>query len=264
MLFKRVVVGFDGSAASVRALTAARALASEDAALVAVTVAETYFAAHAGMDAVAWEEQIRTEAEQTRMAAQDLLGDMPGAQAEVCLGHGAPTLLKRAEKHGADLICVGAHGHGRVSGVLLGSVATRVVHEARCSVLVARGSEPLDGFPRAIVVGVDSSAESSAATRVARSLARLSDAPVRELGRRPVGALVEASRSADLLVVGSRGVRGLTSVRSVAEHVAHEAECPVLIVRERTPAAATPDGSDAEVGSATTHEPSATRSAPSY
>lgn len=234
MLFKRVVVGFDGSPASVRALTAARALAAEDATFVVLTVAETYFATHAGMDAVAWEEQIRAEADQARLTAEDLLRGMPHARAEVCAGHGAPTLLKEADKLGAELVCVGAHGHGRVSGVLLGSVATKVVHDARSCVLVARGSRPLEDFPHAIVVGVDSSAESNAATRVARSLARLSKASVRELKRRPVGALVEASSTADLLVVGSRGVHGLTSVRSVAERVAHEAECPVLIVRERT------------------------------
>jgi nucleotide-binding universal stress UspA family protein len=242
MLFKRVLVGFDGSPPSVRALTAARALTADDGALVALTVAETYYATHAGMDAVTWEEQIRADADETRATAEELLHDMPGARVELCQGHGGPTLLKKAEKLGADLICVGANGHGRMSGMLLGSVATRVVHDAHCSVLVARGTEPLDDFPASIVVGIDESAASAGAMRVATSLGRMSGAPVRELERRPVDGLIDASRSADLLVVGSRGRHGLSSVRSVAERVAHEAACPVLIVRDKAgvSAASTP------------------------
>jgi nucleotide-binding universal stress UspA family protein len=238
MLFTRVLVGFDGSPASVRAVTAARALTKDDGGLVAVTVAETYYATHAGMDAVAWEEQIRAHADEVRGQAEELLADMPGARAEVCSGHGAPTLLKRAEKLGADLICVGAHGRGRVSGLLLGSVATRVVHDARCSVLIVRGEEPLDRFPASIVVGVDESRESATATDVARALGRLAHAQVRELKRRPVNGLMDASHSADLIVVDNRGLHGLSSVRSVAERMAHEADCPVLIVRDGVPAGA--------------------------
>jgi nucleotide-binding universal stress UspA family protein len=233
MVFNRILVGFDGSPPSVRALTAARALTADDGTLVALTVAETYYATHAGMDAVAWEEKIRAEAGDIRSRAEALLQDVPGARVELCQGHAAPMLLKKAEKLGADLICIGACGHGRVSGMLLGSVATRVVHDAPCSVLVARGTAPLDEFPASIVVGVDASAESAGATRVAASLGRASGAPIRELERRPINGLVEASRSADLLVVGSRGVHGLSAVRSVAEHVAHEASCPVLVVRDK-------------------------------
>jgi nucleotide-binding universal stress UspA family protein len=232
MLYTRVLVGFDGSPASVRALTAARALTKDEGALVAVTVAETYFATHAGMDAVAWEERIRAEADELRSKAEELLADVPESRAEVCSGHGAPTLLRKAEMLEADLICVGAHGHGRVSGMLMGSVATRVVHDARCSVLVARGERPLDDFPESIVVGVDESPESASAAEVARSPARISGAEVRELERRPVDGLIDASRTADLIVVGGRGAHRLLSVRSVAERVAHEAACPVLIVRD--------------------------------
>jgi nucleotide-binding universal stress UspA family protein len=52
--------------------------------------------------------------------------------------------------------------------------------------------------------------------------------------RTPVEALVDASRSADLVVVGSRGATGLAALGSVAERVSHQADCPVLIVRGRT------------------------------
>ena len=49
----------------------------------------------------------------------------------------------------------------------------------------------------------------------------------------PVEALVDASRDAGLLVVGSRGLHGLRALGSVSERVAHSAACSVLVVRSR-------------------------------
>jgi nucleotide-binding universal stress UspA family protein len=49
----------------------------------------------------------------------------------------------------------------------------------------------------------------------------------------PAKALVDASKDADLLVVGSRGGGGFTELLmgSVATQVGHHASCPVVIVR---------------------------------
>jgi nucleotide-binding universal stress UspA family protein len=44
--------------------------------------------------------------------------------------------------------------------------------------------------------------------------------------------LVERSRDADLVVVGSRGVHGLSTIASVSERVAHQAHCTALVVHE--------------------------------
>ena len=49
--------------------------------------------------------------------------------------------------------------------------------------------------------------------------------------RTPVVALRDASNAADLLVVGSRGLRGLKAIGSVSEQLGHESACSILVVR---------------------------------
>jgi len=57
----------------------------------------------------------------------------------VCqLGNPAEEIMKIASKHHADLIVMGAKGLGAIARFLLGSVSTRVVQHATCSVLVVR------------------------------------------------------------------------------------------------------------------------------
>jgi nucleotide-binding universal stress UspA family protein len=48
----------------------------------------------------------------------------------------------------------------------------------------------------------------------------------------PAQALIEASRSADLIVIGSRGTGGFDSLRlgSISNQVVHHGACPVVIV----------------------------------
>ncbi len=71
----------------------------------------------------------------------------------VCqIGKPAAEIMKVASKHRADLIVMGAQGLGAIDRVLLGSVSTRVVQHATCSVLVVRPQRKkhrgvLDRFP---------------------------------------------------------------------------------------------------------------------
>ncbi|HZS10955.1 MAG TPA: universal stress protein, partial [Nitrospirales bacterium] len=54
------------------------------------------------------------------------------------LGHAAAEILKLADAHEADLVVLGALGHGAVARLLLGSVSARVLDHSRASVLIAR------------------------------------------------------------------------------------------------------------------------------
>ncbi|MCS6896980.1 MAG: universal stress protein, partial [Nitrospira sp.] len=54
------------------------------------------------------------------------------------LGQPASEILAQAKRSKTDLIVTGAKGLGAISRALLGSVSTRVVQHASCSVLVVR------------------------------------------------------------------------------------------------------------------------------
>ena len=129
------------------------------------------------------------------------------------------------------LVALGSHGAGRAKGILIGSTATELLHKAPCSVLVAR--KPLSTFPSSIVVGVDDSPKGVTADAVAQDLAEHFGAELDryENVRHPVNTLVEAAIEADLLVVGSRRLKGVKALGSVSERVAHEAKCSVLVIR---------------------------------
>jgi nucleotide-binding universal stress UspA family protein len=113
--------------------------------------------------------------------------------------------------------------------MLLGTVAARTLRDARCSVLIARPARDLATWPQSVAVGIDGSSESAAAFAVARSLAERFGAATRslaatsdhvdgeaahaitgELEEQPAHAvdlLTAASDSADLIVVGNRGLQ---------------------------------------------------------
>ena len=61
----------------------------------------------------------------------------------VVLISGAPAeaILEHAEHSGADLLLAGTHGRSGWSGLLLGSVAQKLVRSARCPVLIAHAPD---------------------------------------------------------------------------------------------------------------------------
>ncbi len=83
-----------------------------------------------------------------------------------------PVLLRELEAEQAALVAVGSHGRGRAAGMLLGTVAARMLRDAPCSVLIARAAATAT-WPQWVGVGIDGSAESAAA--FPRAISRLSD-----------------------------------------------------------------------------------------
>lgn len=253
-LFDRVVCGVDGTASSHAAVRQAGRLVPARRSLELVAVVEEPSAEWSSPVRAAELARCREEAQLALREAHRL---HPHAHSHVRLGDAGRTLCEAAWEARSTLIVVGAPTAGRLGGIVLGSVGTYVLHASPASVLIARATEDDAAFPRSIVVGHDGSANAEAAAAVARELAHrfgaslrvvtatggdgidphhLSEPGVEWSSRRPVDALTEASEDADLVVVGSRGLRGLRSLGSVSERVGHLARSSVLVVR--TPHAA--------------------------
>jgi nucleotide-binding universal stress UspA family protein len=257
-IFDRVVCGVDGSAGGTVAARQAARLTAADGELWLVAVDDPSAAVHAGWEAsrvlAALEEEARAALERGQVATAGI----HDARTMLVEGHPADVLLDHARERDATLLAVGCHGHSRTVGIVLGSVTTLALHEAPCPVLVARGAEDDDRWPRAIVAGVDGSPESIAALEAAHALGERFGVPVtpvvatddprvdldrvrglaldvEEHDARPVDVLAVASEHADLVVVGSRGLHGIHALGSVSERVGHEARCSVLVVRGRAP-----------------------------
>jgi nucleotide-binding universal stress UspA family protein len=249
-LFERILCGVDGTPASLVAVRQALRLQDEHGNVLLFAVANLAQAAQAGMAAPHAAELMQHEAE---AALAEALAIAPSASSKLVNGDPVGVLLKQAEAARATLIAVGSHGRRRAAGLLLGTVAARMLRDAACSVLIARAARDSETWPQRIVAGVDGSLESAAAFTVARSLAARFSGNVRavastkdqldreaaraiaqeleEQGDRALNALVAASESADLVVVGSRGLHGLKALGSVSERVAHQARSSVLVVR---------------------------------
>jgi len=243
-LFQRVVCGVDSSPESFEAVRQSDVLLEPDGRLLLVAAVDVTSAIHfqVAPTAIHAARHALEDVEERGQAALEALerarAEATRASAVATLesdGPPADCLLDAIASEHATLVVVGTHGLGRAAGVLLGSVATRVVHRAPCSVLIARGRPGSTWSPRTIVVGVDASPAADAALRACRELEARFGSEVRALtidGHRPAHELVEAGVDADLIAVGSRTTRGAHGLGSVSERVAHHAGCSVLVVRE--------------------------------
>ena len=99
---------------------------------------------------------------------------------EVVEGSPAPVLLRESRR--AALLVLGYHGLGRITGALVGSVASQVAAHAECPVLVARGADEASG---PVIVGVDGSPYADAAVGFAIEEAALRDSDLVVLHARP-------------------------------------------------------------------------------
>ena len=136
----RIVVGVDGSEHGGEALRwAVDEARRRGATLEAVHVYDiAVFADPMGVGTTVLYDQ----SDQIEDAAKAMLDEAIGGYANagvaiepvVVQGPAGAVLADRSE--GADLLVVGARGHGAVAGLLLGSVSQYVSHHARCPVVV--------------------------------------------------------------------------------------------------------------------------------
>jgi len=137
-MFKNIVLAFDGSEYSHKALRCAKSLAerfeanlwlvhvfSNPSDLLGYTDYEKLFAKRKSA-AQAVLDDARQKLGSTSFTVQDELRE--GSESE--------SILKVAKNREADLIVMGTRGLGAVKGFLVGSVSRKVIHYASCPVMV--------------------------------------------------------------------------------------------------------------------------------
>jgi nucleotide-binding universal stress UspA family protein len=143
----RIAVAYDGSPESEAALHAAAILGRATGGRLSVVhvLNELDFTTPAMMGGGPGIAQIREDAETARRAELDeVVAQLPSAEAVFALGEAAPTLLAQTAR--ADVLVTGSRGYGPLRAVLTGGVTGRVLRDAECPVLIVpRGVEtPLD------------------------------------------------------------------------------------------------------------------------
>lgn len=257
--FASIVCGIDGSRAGQEAARQAAVLAGPGSLITFVCVSQAKGVGasaqatitEARADEALGHAQEAAEETHTDSTARLVYGAYPG-----------DTLLSEAE--GCDLLVVGSHGVSRAGGIWLGRVASTLAHKADATVLVARRPRSEAPFPGRLLVATNGSEGSAAATRLAGAIARRHESSVIQVHvngttsrhamaaeaaelRRMTGAepvpltetgpaherIAAAARSEDasLVVLGSRGLRGVRALGSVSERVVHGAPCSVLVAR---------------------------------
>jgi len=137
--FRKILVGYDGSAASERAVDAAISLAQcTDAKILVLAVARppepaTRVEVEAVLDNARehFEEGFAKVREQAKAADIQL-------ETMIEVGHPAEHLIHHAETDHAELIIVGRKGTSLFEKLLLGSVSERVLRFAHCPVMVIK------------------------------------------------------------------------------------------------------------------------------
>lgn len=79
-------------------------------------------------------------------------------KAKVSAGSPASTIIEEADHWRPDLVVVGAHGRSALGRAFFGSVSQKVLHEANCSVRIAREPATDSNRPVRLLIGFDGSA----------------------------------------------------------------------------------------------------------
>jgi nucleotide-binding universal stress UspA family protein len=134
----RILIAYDGSDESRRALRYAERLVADDVVSV-ISVAPALIEAPRTAeytDPTSDPSAHRRQLEEARA----ILAEASGVEPETieAVGNPAAEIIAAAEARDVELIVVGRRGQHRVARFLMGSVADRVVRHASCDVLVVR------------------------------------------------------------------------------------------------------------------------------
>jgi nucleotide-binding universal stress UspA family protein len=266
---ERLLVATDWSDSSrsavVEAIQVAKACSSKLIAMTTVLTNREY------EDAMPWVIEQAEKEMQEKLASIRGMASEQGVDCETFIYRGddpSMDIVNAAVTKHVDMIVMGTHGRKGIKKFIMGSVTGNVIGQAPCKVLIVPPGGKIDY--RIILIATDGSSHSVAAASEAAAIAKryksfliiVSVAPsateipfaeenVKQVidlaereGLEKTGIVLEGKpheailniaqqKQAGLLVVGSHGRTGLTSLLmgSVTERVISEAESAVLVVK---------------------------------
>jgi nucleotide-binding universal stress UspA family protein len=138
-------------------------------------------------------------------------------------------------------ITVGIDGSAHSTRALEWAIKEAAVRHAPVTVLTVH-TVPMSGWTGNPIILPQDAEDQEKAQQAAEEMtlkatsqlgaAQPSSVTVRAISGFPAQALIDASRTADLMVVGSRGAGGFARlmIGSVSSQVVHHAHCPVVVV----------------------------------
>ncbi len=133
---KKVLVPMDGSAAAMRAL--ALAAGAKDAVVLVLNVQAPMPRSRFVSKTMIAEHQRQNADEALAPARAFFKRQKLEARTYTVAGDPATTIVAFAKKHRCSAIVMGSRGQGRIAGLMLGSVAAKVLHLAACPVTIVK------------------------------------------------------------------------------------------------------------------------------
>jgi len=166
MKILKVMIAYDGSECADAALDdLRRAGLPEKTHAIVLSVVEKWLPPPSSLEfyeSIDYRQEMLTLAQRASARISSL---MPGWFFEPLVGFGSPAsvIIEKADEWRPDLIIAGSHGHTAPGRFFFGSVSQKLVHEAHCTVRVARGRLDEQDTPVRLIIGVDGSKGAEAA-----------------------------------------------------------------------------------------------------
>jgi nucleotide-binding universal stress UspA family protein len=140
-MFERILVAYDGSEPSEKALEVALDIATKYSSQLEIVRVVDTSAIYSYLDVVPVDlekqmyDEARKDLERAELRAKRKL---PNAKTTLLSGDPASEILEYSHKNDFNLLVCGNRGRSKLKRVLLGSVSSRFAHESRVPVLIIR------------------------------------------------------------------------------------------------------------------------------
>jgi nucleotide-binding universal stress UspA family protein len=137
-MYKNLILAYDGSKFSNKALQEAISIAKSSGGslviLSVVDITDEFESEAPGLTDKMTEKLLKL----TQKALEKAVASKVKAKVEVHVGDAFEMIVDIAKKKKADIIVMGSHGRTGLTRLLMGSVTSRVIGHAPCSVLVVK------------------------------------------------------------------------------------------------------------------------------